>query len=230
MAERERRQGFTLLEVLVALALMAIMAGALYASLHIGFKARRGAEAAVGPARRAHLAMELVRKDVEAALPPTGILAGEFVGDDLVDDAGRDADAVFFHANGRAPRDQPAACDVRKVEFALTVPGDEDIPVLVRRTIFQLLAPETPEPVEEVLCRGVSTFNLRYFDGSQWLDAWDSTVQGNVLPVAVEVKIEVERGAAGEAERAAYRVVRVFVLPCGAAAEGTDVAQAGSGM
>jgi len=230
MAAREQRRAFTLLEMLVALALVSIMAGALYASLHIGFRARRGVEEAVRPARRAHLAMELVRKDIESALPPTGILAGEFIGQDLVDEAGHDADVVLFHASGSTPKDRPSSCDVRRIELALTLPVDEDAPVLVRRTTFRLLAPETPQPMEEVLCRHVFAFNLRYFDGSQWLDAWDSTVQDNALPVAVELTIKVERDAAEQDERAGYRVVRIFVLPCSTAAEGTDVAQVGSGM
>jgi len=72
---------FTLLEMLVALALMGMRASALYASLHIGFRARAGGEAAIEPVRTASLALELVRRDLEGAMPPTGILAGAAPGD-----------------------------------------------------------------------------------------------------------------------------------------------------
>ena len=213
------RPAFTLLEMLVALAMMSVLAASLYASLHIGFRARERAEAALEPVRAVGLAMELLRRDIASALPPTGVLAGAMLGEDRTADLSRDdTDSLVFHTAAGDAGDR--VCDVRKVEFAVTESDDGAGPyTLVRRVTTNLLAPETPDPDEEILCRSVRAFNLRYFDGADWLDSWDSSQQGNALPVALEVTVVVRRGGAtgdettGD-EAADYEQVRVFAFPC----------------
>jgi type II secretion system protein J len=223
-ASWHRRDAFTLLEVLVALGLMSIMAVSLYASLHIGFAARRSAEAAIRPVRRASLGLEMVRADLQSAMPPVGILAGQFIGQDLAGDNGHDSDSLVLYAATSVAPAVTAECGVRKVEFALSSSSADTEPALVRRVTTRLLAPETPEPVEEVLCRRVVSFNLRYFDGVNWLNSWDSTTQSNVLPLAVEVTLEMKREARGQADAGNYRLTRVFLMPCGRTASDEEAA------
>ena len=63
-----------------------------------------------------------------------------------------------------------------------------------------------------------ATLNLRYFDGESWLDEWDSTVDANSLPVAMEVDIQVAykttnpTSTQGDPTR---RLVQSFAIPCG---------------
>ena len=204
--------GFTLLEMLVALALMGILAAGLYTSLTIGFNARARAEAALEPVRSATLALELLRGDIVSVLPPTGVLAGGFVGQDVKGaDSTSEADTLVFYSTvedaGRA------APGTRKIEFALAAGDDGSASILVRRVTANLLAPSTPEPAEEVLCRNVTSLNIRYFDGTDWLDSWDSGTRDNALPLAIEVRIRIGGGGASEPEQG-YRLARVFVLPC----------------
>lgn len=222
---RTHRSAFTLLEMLVALALMALLAASLYASLHIGFRARARAEAAVAPVRAATLPLELLRRDIESAPPPTGILAGAFVGQDArADGSAEDADTlVFYSAVEDVGRDGPM---IRKIELALTAADDGKDSALVRRVTANLLAPETPEPVEDTLCRNVMSFNLRYFDGSSWVDSWDSSTRENALPLALEVTLKIRNLDSVRTDADGYRLTRVFLLPCGVAPsdEGATVA------
>jgi prepilin-type N-terminal cleavage/methylation domain-containing protein len=103
------RSGFTLLEMLLALAIMAVLSTALYASLHTGFDARSRAEASVAPTRAVAVALEMIGRDIASALPPTGILAGAFTGSDATGatasglngtggDRVQDADSLQFYA------------------------------------------------------------------------------------------------------------------------------------
>jgi prepilin-type N-terminal cleavage/methylation domain-containing protein len=65
-------RAFTLIEVLLALAIMSVITVALFASLHVAFKARDRSEAALEPVRTSEAVMELVRAELESALPPRG--------------------------------------------------------------------------------------------------------------------------------------------------------------
>ena len=57
--------------------------------------------------------------------------------------------------------------------------------------------------------------NLRYFDGSGWVEAWDSTADANSLPLAVEVEIQIaHNGKKGVAEPQKRKLVQSFALPC----------------
>jgi len=108
---------------------------------------------------------------------------------------------------------------MRKVELSVETLPEETQPVLLRRLTTNLLAPSTPVVHEHVLCRNVKLFSLRYYDGTVWQDNWDSSGQGNILPVAVEVTLEfaLDPERAGDPERTS-RQVHVYGIPCGQAA------------
>ena len=226
MALRKNNESaFTLLELLAAMALMGVLAASLYASLHIAFGARARVDAALEPVWAVELAIELLRADIEAALPPTGVLAGAFIGLDVTDEAGRDADTLLFHSSAQSPELSARTCDIRKVELACAPLADQTQRALVRRITTKLLATEVVTPQEEVLCRAALGLNLRYFDGSEWLDSWDSTVQDNALPLAVELTLELEPPEATEPPARGYRLSRVLLLRCSslAADQGTQI-------
>jgi prepilin-type N-terminal cleavage/methylation domain-containing protein len=185
---RQSRAAFTLLEVLVAMAMVAVLAGSLYASLQIGFRAREKAEASLEGIRVSGIALDLMRRDLECAPAPRGILAGTFVGQPArVGDASAEGASLVFYS--RAANALDAAPGIVRVEFAVAAPANETAtePALLRRMTVNLLAPSTPVPIEEVLARNVAFFSINYFDGSTWFDSWDSTTQNDSLPMAVEV-------------------------------------------
>jgi type II secretion system protein J len=218
VSKKNRQKAFSLIELLAAMALMAVLATALYGSLRIGFKARRSAEAAVEPVRRVQIALCLARQDIEAALPPKGILAREFYGTDQVDNRGYDSDSLLFCTSNYKPYPGETGCDIIQVELAL-VPSVVGINenVLVRRITTNLLASSSPEPIEEILCRGVKSFNLGYFDGYEWQDSWDSVLQGNALPQAVEITLTIETADTDTntiSQQQDYQFTRTFVIPC----------------
>jgi len=223
------RSAFTLLEMLLALAMMSMLATSLYTSLHIGFKARESAERSLAPVRAVAIAMELLRTDIESALPPRGILAADFVGVDGKTDDGEDGDTLTFYSSAHIPEQSERACDVRKIELAIELLEDGKQRALVRKITTNLLAPTVPEPREEILYRGVRAFNVRYFDGAEWLDSWDSTVQGNILPPALEVTLQAGPPAQDPAAPGGHQVARVFLLQCSAPEEETRIIRSTSG-
>lgn len=220
------RRAFTLIELIVALSIVAIMAVSLYASVRIAFKAQSSAEAAVEPSRTAELAMEFLRQDIENAMPPatttsgislaTGKLAGNFVGSDGTDDRGHAGDDLNFYSTAEAGDHVSGNGEIKNIELLITTPANSVDHLLTRRVTRNLLSGVVQTPDEEILCRGVSGFNLRYYNGTDWQDTWDSTAQDNVLPAAVEVTLELERPA-GQSGTRTLRFIRVFALSCATA-------------
>ena len=218
-----QRRAFTLLELLVATAMTAVLAGSLYATLHVSFKARRSALAAVEHVRAAELAVEMVRADVESAVVPRGILAGTFLGEDATDAVGQPSDTLVLHCMADGGQATEGTGDIRKVEFACAADSDGEGMVLVRRLTLNLLATKVEDPAEEVLCRSVRSFGLRYFDGTEWLDDWDSGTEDNALPLAVEVTLELVGRRGEDTDEAGYRACRVFRIPCSSLQAGQQV-------
>ncbi len=224
MARATSRNAFTLLEMLVAMTLMSMLAASLYASLSIAFRGRRTMEEALEPTARAAAAFRMMRTDLESATVPTGLLAAEFVGEDAAGRDGQPEDDLLFHALARDQCGGDPPSPILAVEIALTPQGQADERALVRRVTANLLAPEAQEPVEEVLCRRVSSFDVAYFDGTDWLESWDSTTAGNVLPLAVWITIGLET----EDPEKDYVMACVFALPCGSLPQ--EEASAGPAM
>jgi len=210
-----RRPAFTLVEVILAMAVMLLLAGSLYAAMHAGFRARARAETLLAPFDAASAALDAMDRDFQCAPPPRGILAGVFVGTDGQDAAsGEDADSVAFYT--RPPASVDAAPGIVRVEYALRPADAGNDAALVRYVTVNLLAPEVVEPAEEVLCPKAVSLNFRYYDGADWLDSWDSTTAGDSLPLAVEavVGVAAAENAADAGDSSIRRFARVTILPC----------------
>ncbi len=211
---RHARRGFTLLELVVAMGMVAVLAFSLYASMRIAFRARDSAESSLEPVRTAELAFEFLRQDLNNAIPPGGVLAGSFIGADSQSDEGRSGDALQFFTTAAAPEHPSANGEIKNEQLALATPDGYSDRCLVRRVVRNLLSQFQVSPDEEVICRGVSALNLRYYNGTTWADSWDSSQQSDALPNAIEITLELDRPA-GSAQPRTYRFVRVFPIACG---------------
>ena len=217
------QKGFTLLELLTAMSMMVVLAASLFASLYIGFKAKESAERAIGPVRQARIVMKLLQQDIEAALPPSGTLAGEFQGIDGVDSRGRNNDNLWFFTTHYQQYHTAAASDIVQVELLLVPTNYDDTNLLVRRTAVNLLPSVEPQYFEEILCRDVLAFDLSYYDGYEWLDNWDSASLDDSLPLAVQIMLSIKQPTEDPLkDYDIYAVEHVFLLPCSQAAIATS--------
>ncbi len=214
-------RAFTLLELLVAMLLMVVVSACLYTSLYTGFRARRSAAAAIEPTTKAMNAIALIKHDILGTLQPNDGLAGDFLGVDAQGDSGAAQDSLSLYTTHSQPQAGAPAGGIGLIELLLTEDSniESDTAVLVRSVTTNLLASSTGVPEDQVLCRGIRSFNLRYHDGSEWLDEWDSTLDEG-LPLAVEIDLEVEYTTEGVNRQTLGRhLVQSFPLPCGGVVE-----------
>ncbi len=241
------RGGFTLLELVVALGMVAVLAVSLYTSLHIAFAAQSSAEAALDAPRTAELAIDFLQKDFENADVPndtgdtyntvavspamqslyssittttganTTVLAGNFEGIQAQDDRGHEADDVVFFTTAGAGDHIDANGEIKQVELTVQRSASGDYQ-LVRRVSRNLLSEQQVEPDVEVLCRGVSSFSIQYSTGSEWVDSWDSTQEDNDLPAAVQITLELDRPNATGTQTETHTYTRIIAIPSSTAA------------
>ncbi len=231
LSVQARASAFTLLELLVAMSLMVVVASCLYTALYTGFRAHRSALLAVEPTSAAINAIELLKQDICGVLPPGSGLAGAFIGSNERGAKGVDADALEFYTTHIYADEGTLTGGLGKIELLLEEDRDGQVGndtsyLLLRRITTNLLSPRNVTPEEQVLCRNVMSLNLRYFDGDDWVDEWDSTADANSLPLAVEIDIQIapsdkNRKALrnGNVEPEKRRLVQSFAIPCKSAEE-----------
>lgn len=211
---RPRRAGFTLLEVLLAVGLMAVMSGMMFAFYNSSIAARARGTKFIKDAQLARVVAMKIAEEIRSA---NGYLPSQGPG---ISGDGRMIrlqtvvmiDPVLFVRRDIQDDPLPAQSDIREVQYYLAYDEDETFEYpdedrtegpaplgLVRReikTLNQVLIDETEsQNVDlDLLAPELMYLRFRYFDGVQWLDKWDIGESpegglGNSLPQAVQVTV-----------------------------------------
>jgi type II secretion system protein J len=191
-------RGFTLIEVLLALAICAIVLVAINAVFATAVRLRDKTCTAVEEALPVGRALDMLRRDLKGAVGPGGFLAGDFkcgaptVGASmgLSGEAGGGG-LDFFTSTGMIGDNGPWG-DLQEVFYELKAPTkrDQGGMDLVRCVNRNLLATATPTPDTQWLMSHVETLQFDCYDGQQWRTTWDTSTGDTNLPTAVRVRIQ----------------------------------------
>lgn len=185
-------RGFTLVELLVTLTIVALMAVAAYRALGSVLDAGQKVQAEVDKWNRISGFFERFERDVRMAAPRT-VRQGELIS---VAWSGRTGggSALEFSRFGNGPGDPP-----RRVAYRLNELGEIELLMWAKPDAAPGMV-----PVRHALLSGVTGFELRYFNAvAGWVDSWPGSTLDAPIPRAVRLRISL----AGNEE-----VVRVFEL------------------
>lgn len=206
-----RGRAFTLIELLLAVAITAVVAGVLLVMLRTGLTAGRTIARASGASRTLVWCADHIAGAIASARPPRGLISGPCYGTDGTTDS-HDSDTLIFHA-AVDPLDSGWG-DVVEIELTLESQTDGS-QNLIQITTRNPLSPGDTPTQTTVLCRGARSLNFRYFDGTGWYDSWDSVEQGNTLPEAVEVTLTLDpTDTSDTSAEESRRIERLVALPC----------------
>jgi general secretion pathway protein J len=184
-ATLRKRGGFTLLEIMVALAIFGIVVAAIFSSWTAIVRGAETGKKAAAAVQRARFA---VRTMEEALMSARSFDASQkyyyFVGEN-----GSDATLSFVSKLPDSfPRSRsfPEGFDVRRLEFRRE-PGSSQL-VLRQKSILMEEPPINEQTDPLVLAKNVKDFEMRFWDEKEqdWLDEWTQT---NLLPRMVEITL-----------------------------------------
>ena len=179
-APQDSEGGFTLIEILLAVSLVAMMATLVFGSLYVTLSAIDSARAKSADEQIVRSTLRLMTDELSVSESrPTGPWMGINGQYD-----GLPADSVAFLTMGQF-RGAESAKDTELVRIVYTREGDRLLR-FVRRNLYGL----TDESVEQVeLATKVKGFNVRYYDGKSklWLDEW--TGRGTESPKAILLEL-----------------------------------------
>jgi len=210
------RHAFTLIELMLALAISAVVLAGIGGVFYSAVRLRERTQAMLDEAIPLQQAFNFIRHDLQGALPPGGApqggipLAGDFKLQALGSGLGQNFHVEFFTTTG-AVNDAGNWSDVQFVSYELRDPtertrntGAKD---LVRSLNRNVLATAMQDPNEQPLLSNVQSLEFSCFDGVNWRDSWDTSMSDTNLPYAVRVRIQL----AGEGNSRAQQPFEIVV-------------------
>ena len=194
------KRGFTIIELVVAIMIAAIISGAVATSISQLGKARNISRIHMTASRRASDALENIRKDVQSTVRS----------DDLFDTRLRLAPEVARSPIGEVDRDQMLLFatrlrPIRSIEYSgegneyetqYRIEEDRDGPALWRRRDAVPDEFEDAGGIAEPIGDGVIGVRFEAFDGENWVQEWDSDVDG--LPISIRATVTASGSRPGE--------------------------------
>jgi general secretion pathway protein J len=173
-----RINGFTLIEVLLALSLVSVILAALYSSF---FLSRKAIDAADGPLLRlqeSRAVLDIMKREIEAAFYDKSKSYTVFKLEDQ-DFDGREASRVIFTTF------TPGFPGLAKVEYR-AVESDGRIS-LVKKVISAYARSADAKDIE--LIEDIESFTAEVRSGDRWVKTWDSSQAGSI-PSELKISIQ----------------------------------------
>jgi len=191
-------KAFTLIEVLIAVAILAILSTLIYGAVAQSHALSTRLEATSESYQTVRQLFQMMQEELSTAyyLEATGTdltSNSVFIGrsPDLKESVSFTQPLLRFTNLGhhRWQSDIPET-DLGLVEYEVKQDPTTNLLTLFHREETNLLSTTEASTEEYELAEGLKKFSVRFYDGTDWADSWDSTEKKDV-PQAVEVKFVV---------------------------------------
>jgi len=195
---------FTLIEMLLALAISAIVVAGIGGVFYSAVRLRETTAAALDEAAPLQHALAFIRRDLRGALPPSGYLAGDFKSGTVSGGLGQSAGIglQFYTSTGTMREDAPWG-DIQQVVYELrpaaqsSRAGGNDL----IRTVTRNVLGTTPQSEEQWLLGNVQSVEFGCYDGADWRPSWDTTLGNTNLPSAVRVRLQLAKASSTDTRK-----------------------------
>jgi type II secretion system protein J len=186
-------RGFTLIEILVASLAAALIFLAVYGLFGRAIKSRDAATERIAQARSRARTAEVIRNDLQNGLISGGVLACALEGSVQSEKSHFPGYLRLTTTTGKN-RSGETYGDVQQVEYYLVEDNSDQTGgksgTLMRVLTRDLLASVQEISREETLLSHVESFEVAFYDGSDWQDSWLVSGTATTLPQAIRVHIK----------------------------------------
>jgi general secretion pathway protein J len=194
------RRGFTLIEVMIAAAILAAMGAMVFGSFQRAYKQKDEVQAADERIGQARTALDRIAADLSVAFLSEHYDRKRFSQRPTLfkgEDRGRADELLFTSLSGERFEADQKTGDQHAVRYFVDRDRDNGarFESLYRRTHPLIDEELERKGYKEVLCENVRSFELQYWDSvkHEWIDEWDTTKpeRNGVLPERVRVELVV---------------------------------------
>ncbi|MGE3311352.1 MAG: type II secretion system protein GspJ [Limisphaerales bacterium] len=188
-----RQAAFTLIEILLAVGIFAIVLLAVHAVFHVALRLRNRTVESIESDLPVQRALSILRRDLAGIVPPGGTFGGPLESNPSIQGTMLSESPVlqFHSAVGVLSDDWPWG-DIQRVAYTLTSPTNNASQGLdLVRSVTRNLLPVSQEIVEtQRILGGIETLTFSFHDGTGWQPTWDSTNEVTLLPRAIKLEIQ----------------------------------------
>ena len=172
-------KGFTLLEVLIAIALFSIVMGALYSTFFLSHKAVDALDDSLVKLQESRTVIDTLKRELESAVYEERKTYTIFKIDDR-DFYGKQASQVVFTAFS------PLLPGLARVEYTV---DEVDGKLVLRKKIFSAYA-KTAETESIELMDDVESFSIEVRDQDKWVKTWDGALTKK-MPDEIRISLQI---------------------------------------
>ncbi|MET0115997.1 MAG: type II secretion system minor pseudopilin GspJ [Sedimenticola sp.] len=176
-------RGFTLLELMVAIALFSVMAAMAYAGLDGVLRAKSVTESRAERQAALEIGLRRIQQDIEQMIDrPVRDPRGETLPSLYLPQTDT---LLEFTRAGRGTPENNEQSTLQRVAYRF------ENNRLLRRSWSVLDRSQADEPVESTLLSGIEDIEIRYYDGSRWRDYWhpEDVTSDGALPKGLEIRL-----------------------------------------
>lgn len=218
---RRDERGFTLIEIIVGLAISTLILGAAASVFVTTLQSWQRGSQTHKILQIAQTTSDLIERHLRCAVSPSTGNNVSFTGLDLSDGERHGHQLIFMSAApGRFPR-RSALTDMSEIEFTLDPLDGQGMTMRIDSTPGSISETGEDTGYRASLSPMVSSFQVTYFDGTDWLEEWI----GTDLPQAVEFSITIsdpEEISPVTGQPRTYDVSRLVSMPTVKPAETPD--------
>ena len=185
------RRGFTLIEILIAVSVFAIVLASVNSVFYGALRLRNKTSAKMDEALTVEQVVSIIKHDLRGLAAPGGTLSGELMTDQNLTGMSQQTGTEFYTTTGLMDDDNSWS-EMQRISYSLAQPTNQtDVGMDLIRTVSRNLLPVMDDDFEEQwLMSGLEQLTFEYYDGQDWVEYWDSTISETPTPTAIRVVLE----------------------------------------